>query len=176
MDLLDFEAEDLYFDETLDEEVKMLIAEAGQQYAEGSAELPLLRAYFLAPRSLTALVAVYRFYYYQHRLQDALIVADRALEISASQLGIPVDWHSLDQALIDLAGATSMTLLRFHLMSLKAAAYLKVRVGLALEGKAILEKLMELDGSNRLGAKELLEVVDRTLFPESTFPSIGQSA
>jgi hypothetical protein len=175
MDLLDFEAQDLYFDEMLDAEVSERLAEAARQYADGTAEQPLLRAYFLAPRSLTVLVAVYRFYYYQHRLRDALIVADRALEICAEQLGFPADWRNLDPALVDRAAGTSMTLVRFHLLSLKANAYLKLRLGFPTEGKAILQKLMELDSNNRLGARELLDVVNRTLFPDSTFPSLGQS-
>ena len=71
MDLLDFEAQGLYFDTKDAPEVEQMISTAAENYADGSAELPLLRAYFLAPTSLNVLVALNRFYYYQHRLEDA---------------------------------------------------------------------------------------------------------
>jgi len=71
MDLLDFEAQGLYFEEPDVAGVKEMIVTAAENYATGDAELPLLKAYFLAPQSLNVLVALNRFYYYQHRLEDA---------------------------------------------------------------------------------------------------------
>ena len=49
MDLLDFEAQGLYFDVPDAAGVKEMIAAAAENYATGEAELPLLKAYFLAP-------------------------------------------------------------------------------------------------------------------------------
>ena len=72
MDLLDFEAQGLYFEQDDVAGVKELLAQAAEEYSSGLAEMPLLRAYFLAPESLNVLVALNRFYYYQHRLEDAL--------------------------------------------------------------------------------------------------------
>ena len=48
MDLLDFEAQGLYFENKDTPEVENMIAIASENYASGEAELPLLRAYFLA--------------------------------------------------------------------------------------------------------------------------------
>ena len=159
MDLLDFAGENLYFEETLPSGVEDLIQQAGNDYGEGGAEQPLLEALRLAPESLTVLVALYRFYYYQHRLEDALGIAKRALAITAKRLGIPLEWQLLGEEHINVK-SPSMALLRFHLLSLKAEAYLLLRLGRKHEGRAILEKLLALDSNNRLGARQLLEVVE----------------
>lgn len=45
MDLLDFEAKDLYFQQEDSQEVQDLIKSASELYASGEAELPLLQAY-----------------------------------------------------------------------------------------------------------------------------------
>lgn len=159
MDLMDFEGENLYFEESLPAQVEDLLARAGGAYGEGGAERPLLEALRLAPESLNVLVAVYRFYYYQHRLEDALEIAGQALAITARRLDIPVDWKLLSEEQVKV-GPASMALLRFHLLSLKAQAYLLLRLGRKQEGKAILEKLLALDSNNRLGARQLLEVAE----------------
>jgi tetratricopeptide (TPR) repeat protein len=160
MDLMDFEGENLYFEENLPPEVDALIQRAGGLYGEGEAEKPLLEALKLAPASLTVLVAVYRFYYYQHRLAEAMETAGRALEITAARLRLPLDWKDLTPAHISQGGRAAIALLRFHLLSLKAIAYLLLRLGRQEEGRAILTKLLELDGNNRLGARQLLEVAE----------------
>ena len=129
-------------------------------YGDGEAEQPLNEALRLAPESLNVLVAVYRFYYYQHRLEDALNIAGLALAVTAHRLGIPGDWNLLTIQQIGEVGTVAMPLVRFHLLSLKAWAYLQLRLGRPAEAKAILTKLLELDTHNRLGAKQLLEVAE----------------
>ncbi len=160
MDLLDFEGQSLYFEESLAPGVSDLIRLAASRYAEGSAENPLREALSRAPDSLTVLVALYRFYYYQHRLNDALNIADRVLAKSARKLSFPLDWRMLSELHIGRAALHSMAMLRFYLLALKAVAYLKLRLGLHEEGKAILRKLTELDSQNRLGARQLLQVIE----------------
>jgi len=160
MDLMDFDGENLYFEESVSPEVEALIQTAGSLYGDGEAEQPLLEALRLAPDSLNVLVAAYRFYYYQHRLGDALGVVGQALPVTARRLGIPLDWKLLGAEHISQGGAASMALVRFHLLSLKAEAYLLLRLGRKDEGRAILTKLLELDSHNRLGAQQLLEVAD----------------
>lgn len=160
MDLLDFEGQDLYFDEALPEGVRELLAQASSEYAEGTAELPLLRAYLRAPDSLSVLVSLYRFYYYQHRLEDTDLIAQRSLEVSGKALGFPADWRELETEHLAMAGEESMGLARFYLLALKGAAWLKMRLNQPAEARAILEKLAALDTASRLGIKDLLELVD----------------
>ena len=160
MDLMDFEGEQLYFEESLPPEVETLLQQAGELYGDGEAEPLLVEALRLAPESLNVLVAAYRFYYYQHRLNDALNIAGLALAVTSRCLEIPADWNVLTSAHISQTGPATMALVRFHLLSLKAEAYLLLRLGRSAEGRAMLEKLLELDSHNRLGAKQLLEVAE----------------
>ena len=160
MDLMDFEGEQLYFEESLPPDVETLLQQAGELYGDGEAEPLLVEALRLAPESLNVLVAAYRFYYYQHRLNDALNIAGLALAVTSRRLDIPADWNLLTSAHLSQAGPAAMALVRFHLLSLKAEAYLLLRLGRSAEGRAMLEKLLELDSHNRLGAKQLLEVAE----------------
>src|SRR5574343_1821670 len=97
MDLLDFSDCKLYFEEPLPAEAERLIAQASSEYGEASAEYSLLRAHLLAPENLTVLVGLYRYYFYQHRLDDALVVAERAMQLSGNHLALPNDWQKLDE-------------------------------------------------------------------------------
>ena len=160
MDLLEFEGQDLYFDEPLDGIAERCLAEAAESYGEGEAELPLLRAYFSAPEHLTVLVGLYRFFYYQHRYEDALAVAARAMGVSGGRLGFPDNWRMLNTTDMGVGALKSMGLLRFYLLTLKAAGYLHLRLGDAEEGGAMLRKVIALDPHDRLGARALLEVVE----------------
>ena len=89
MDLQDFEGQDMYFNSALPPRVAELIEQAAALYGEGDAEKPLLRAFFLTPENLMVHVALYRFYYYQHRYSDALFIADKALAVTGRELGLP---------------------------------------------------------------------------------------
>jgi tetratricopeptide (TPR) repeat protein len=159
MDLHDFEGQGMYFDEPIPASVKALLDEAAQRYETGQAELPLLRAYFIAPRSLMVLVGLYRFYYYQHRLDDALVVAERALKVVGERLDLPRDWRALNEQFLGSAVLQSMGLARFYLLVLKGAGYLCLRRGRSAEGLEMLQKVAELDVADRLGAAALLRAI-----------------
>lgn len=158
MDLQDFECSSMYFNDPIDEEVKCLIQRASELYATEHAEKCLLQAYFLAPKNLAVLVALYRYYYYQHEYDNALIVADRAMHVAGDKLGLPDDWRNLNEAYLGCAAIVSMGLLRFYLLALKGAAYLSLRAGDISGGIERLEKLTELDPLDRLKVKFLLDM------------------
>ena len=99
------------------------------------------------------------YYFYQHRLEDALIVADRALDVAGRRLGFPAQWSKLHPEILGEAVLKSMGLLRFYLHVLKAAAYINLRLERFQTGKTMLEKLIELDSHDRMGGKALLDVV-----------------
>src|SRR5512137_972769 len=124
MDLLDFEAQGLYFEEPDVAGVKEMIATAAENYETGEAELPLLKAYFLAPQSLNVLVALNRFYYYQHRLEDALMATVKALAVIRPLIGFPEDWRDLQQSHLSDAPPVSLTQVRLYLFTLKAVGFL----------------------------------------------------
>ena len=159
MDLLDFDHADLYFDEPLALDVMQLIEAAADAYGTEQAEGLLLRANLLAPRNLIVLVALYRYYFYQHRLQDALLVAESALAVAGRRLEFPETWVYLREANVGAGVMRSMGLVRFYLMVLKAAGYLHLRLGHLDTGRSMLEKLVQLDSHDRIGGKALLELV-----------------
>lgn len=159
MDLLAFDETTLYFDEPVDAGVHQLIAAAGAAYGQPEAEAKLHAAYFLAPESLLVLVALYRYYFYQHRLETALTVAERALAVAGRRLGFPEQWQRLHPGYLGQGVLKSMGLLRFYLHVLKAAGYLKLRLGLIDEGRALIAKLIELDSHDRCGGRALLQML-----------------
>jgi len=175
MDLLDFSDCKLYFEDELPAEAERLIAQAASEYGKAGAELSLLRAHLLAPENLSVLVGIYRYYFYQHRLEDALVVAERAMQLSGRHLGLPTDWRLLDETRLGSAAANSFGLLRFYLLALKAASVVLLRLGQITESRARLIKLSSLDSRDQLGAGKLLEVVDEfqsTSEETSTLPEL----
>ncbi|HEY8036384.1 MAG TPA: hypothetical protein VIF37_12455 [Methylobacter sp.] len=159
MDLLDFEAQGLYFEQPDVAGVEELIATAAENYASGDAELSLLQAYFLAPASLNVLVALNRFYYYQHRLEEALAATTKALVVIRPTIAFPEDWHDLQTSHITDAPADLLTKIRMYLFTLKAVGFLNMRLENLDLSQAIFEKLVELDSKDRIGAQGLLELV-----------------
>ncbi|MEQ1620973.1 MAG: hypothetical protein ABL919_06175 [Methylococcales bacterium] len=159
MDLLDFEAQGLYFEEPEVDGVKEMIAMAAENYADGDAEQPLLKAYALAPESLNVLVALNRFYYYQHRLTDALAVTTKALSVIRPMVSFPENWRLLELAHITETPAELLTQVRLYLFTLKAIGFLNMRLENLDLSQAIFEKLVSLDSKDRIGAKGLLELV-----------------
>ncbi|MND86989.1 hypothetical protein D3C80_789750 [compost metagenome] len=116
------------------------------------------------------LVGLYRFYYYQHRYQDALHIALRVMAVVGPRLGLSADWRHIDQDALVVAAARGIGLLRFHLLALKGAGYLCLRLGRFEQGKAMLVKVVELDTDNRLGARLLLDVLAANNAEIVTFP------
>ena len=159
MDLLDFEAQGLYFEQPDVAGVEELIATAAENYAGGDAELSLLQAYFLAPESLNVLVALNRFYYYQHRLEEALTATTKALTVIRPTIAFPEDWQNLQTSHITDAPADLLTHIRMYLFTLKAVGFLNMRLKNLDLSQAIFEKLVELDSKDRIGAQGLLELV-----------------
>ncbi|BCK86992.1 hypothetical protein MIZ01_0762 [Sideroxyarcus emersonii] len=170
MDLLDFEQAELYFDEPLAPEIADLIVSAADKYGSEEAEGMLLRASFMAPQHLMVLVALYRYYFYQHRLEDALLVGESTMAVVGRRLEFPETWRYLNETSLGAGVMRSMGLVRFYLTVLKATGYINLRLGRFAVGRAMLEKLVELDGHDRMGGKALLEVLQQVLDDEGMVP------
>ena len=120
------------------------------------------------------LVGLYRYYFYQHRLEDALVVAERSMQLSGRHLGLPADWNQLDETRLGSAAANSFGLLRFYLLALKAASVVLLRLGQIPASRARLIKLAALDSRDQLGAAKLLEVVDEFQGPGDTAETLPE--
>lgn len=163
MDLLDFEPGELYYQKEDSLEVQELIKQAGESYSHGEAELPLLKAFLQAPDSLNVLIALNRFYYYQHRLAEALTTSQHALHLIANNLDFPDDWQLLNLESIKSTNKKLISWVRLYLFTLKSIGFLKMRMHDLDASKCIFEKLTLLDIEDRIGAKGLLEMVNRKI-------------
>ena len=163
VDLLEFDSEDLYFEEPLDDVARQCLDQASEHYGTDEAERALMRAYFLEPEHPMVLVALYRFYYYQHRLKESLLVAERVLRVIGKRLEFPEDWRDLTEMRLGSGVMISMTLIRFYMLALKGAGFLELRLGDYASAMQRLEKVVELDSKDRLGAKALVDVAREAL-------------
>lgn len=163
MDFLDFEAEELYFNELLSEEVGGYLDTAADNYGEPLAEQALLQANQLQPEHPIVMVALYRYFYYQHQLDKALDIAERVLSVFSHRLQLPANWRNLSTDDVEAVDKSGMTMLRFYLLALKGAGYLELRLGAYEPAIERLQKVADMDVKDRLGARALLDVARYSL-------------
>jgi tetratricopeptide (TPR) repeat protein len=134
---------------------------AGLAYHDDlEAERHLLDAAAAAPGHAAVLIGLYRFYFYKGRLREALAVARECLVKAAHDNGLSGDWRDVRRDDADF-GNFAAFLPRFFLFTLKGYGYLHMRLGNLAEGRAALNKLLELDPTDKLGARVLLGVLER---------------
>jgi tetratricopeptide (TPR) repeat protein len=134
---------------------------AAESYADcETAERYLRQAQQWAPDHAAVLIGFYRFYFYKGRLREALEIANRCLEKATRENEMPRDWRRA-RATDAVFDSYEEMLPRFFLFSLKGYAYLQMRLGAIAESRVAIEKLLELDPSDKIGAKVLLGVLDR---------------
>jgi len=144
----------------LPEAAERRLRRAASSYRDGDvAEAHLRQAQAAAPGHPAVLIGLYRFYFYKNRLAEALEIARQCLDRAAADNGLAADWRAVsprDAAFGDFEAVVP----RFYLFALKGYAYLNMRLGEIAEGRAAVEKLLELDPSDKVGAKVLLGVLD----------------
>lgn len=137
------------------------LALAGSAYCQDSiAERHLAEASRIAPDHLAVLVGQYRYLFYKGRLAEALAQLRVCMAAAAEQGSLPADWRTArasDAAFGDFGALWA----RFYMFALKAYGYIHLRLGLQEEGRHALQKVMELDPTDKVGAKVLLDVLDR---------------
>jgi tetratricopeptide (TPR) repeat protein len=134
---------------------------AGLSYhLDDVAERHLRQAQALAPDHAAVLIGLYRFYFYKGRLGEALAVARLCLAKAARDNALAADGR-LEAAGDAQFGCWDEILPRFFLFTLKGYGYLQMRLGNLDEGRAAVVKLLELDPSDKIGARVLLEVAQR---------------
>jgi hypothetical protein len=135
---------------------------AGIAYqSDEEAERHLFRARALAPDHPAVLIGFYRFYFYKSRPEDALVIARLCLLNAARDNALDPDWRRVAVEHADF-GSYDALLPRFYLFTLKAYAYLKLRLGHLEEGRDAALKTVALDPTDKVGAKVLLDVLERS--------------
>ncbi|KAF2992347.1 hypothetical protein OGR47_10870 [Methylocystis sp. MJC1] len=147
--------------EGLPEEVERLLHAAALSYDQDDvAHKYLMEARALAPTHPATLIGLYRFYFYKGRLRECLGVAESCLTRAAIDNSLPLNWRHVtpqDAAFGDFDAIAP----RFFMFSLKGYAYLSMRLGDFEESAAAIDKLLELDPADKIGAKVLLGVLER---------------
>jgi tetratricopeptide (TPR) repeat protein len=162
VDLLSFDAEPLYFDNPPSEKVVQLLQQAAENYSDGKAEADLQQAYQLASEDLMVLVALFRYYFYQHRFPEALDIIQKTRDVVRQKLGLPDDWRTLSETQLIDGHEHNVVMVRFYLLCLKGEAYLYARQGEVEKGIPLLEKVAALDSKDYLGTAALLAVVRKS--------------
>jgi hypothetical protein len=120
------------------------------------AEFLLCTAQALAPECLPVYFALYKFYFYKRMLPQAEEVALHALEIAARQGGFSPDWARLDVHSTDWRRVDAPQ--HFYLFTLKALAFIRLRLGRSEDSHALLAKLQELDPLDTVGASVIRDL------------------
>lgn len=137
--------------------IAALMEQAAGLYEEPLQALALLEmARSQAPRHPGPLIALYRFHFYGHRLEQARAVGEDALTIARMALGttfgdVPPDE---DATRHDAA-------VRFYLFVTKGLAYLNLRLGELDEARVLLRALRHLDPKDIVGGGLLSHVLAR---------------
>jgi hypothetical protein len=121
------------------------------------AEQLLWRAQAQDPDCLYVYYALYKFYFSKRRLADAERSACQALEAAARLGRFPASWAGLTAECADWSAAGSPPY--FYLFSLKALAFIRLRMGRTADSRRLLDKLHELDPHDRVGGSVIRDLI-----------------
>lgn len=142
---------------------KLLQAAVAANHADKpQAEQLFKQAQQLDSACLQSYFALYKFYFYQGRLQEAEREVIAGLEEAARQGGFPSDFRRLAQQ----PGKWNMyanDITLFYLYTLKALAFIKLRLQQEVEARVILALLEELDPEDRCGASVIMSLAEALL-------------
>ena len=137
------------------------LALAGQHYsADGLAEHHLNEARKQAPDHFAVLIGFYRYYFYKGRLSEALAISHICMAKAAREKNFSTDWRAVQASDADF-GDYGDVIARFFMFCLKGYAYLNLRLGDMAEGRAAIDKLLQLDARDRINARLLFDILER---------------
>lgn len=137
------------------------LALAGQHYsADGLAEHHLSEARKFAPDHFAVLIGFYRYYFYKGRLREALDISNICMAKAAREKNFSTDWRAVEKGDASF-GDYDDVIARFFMFCLKGYAYLNLRLGDMAEGRAAIDKLLQLDATDRINARLLFDILER---------------
>jgi hypothetical protein len=154
-----FIEERVLFSPNIPMEVNKLLqaAVAASSVDQNQAETLFLQAQALDSHCLQTYFALYKFYFFQKRLDDAERIVLAGLEESAKQGGFPSDYRRLVGNLQKWnLYANESTL--FYLYTLKALAFIKLRLGFTMDAQLVLSHLQQLDPEDLSGASVIMDL------------------
>jgi tetratricopeptide (TPR) repeat protein len=137
------------------------LSQAGDNYASDRvAEDYLSQAQELAPDHFAVLIGFYRYYFYKGRLQEALAISKICMAKAAREKNFATDWRAVQKEDAQF-GDYDDVIARFFMFCLKGYAYLLLRLGDFAEGRAAIEKLLQLDTTDKINARLLIDILER---------------
>ena len=121
-----------------------------------TAESLLWQAQKLDPDQLEVYVALYKFYFYKNRIEEAEAVVLQALKQSAELGGFDADWNILAPSSTNWYSIENPQ--RLYLYALKALSFIRLRQSDVEGAESILTKLRELDPTDQVGGSVLQEL------------------
>ena len=125
------------------------------------AELILLQARDAAPQCLSVYFSLYKFYFYKQKLAQAEQTVLDSLQVAAELGEFTNDLETLTPTAAPWADVTHPA--HFYLFSLKALAFIRLRLKRADESKQLLDKLAELDPQDQVGGSVIRELLQRSV-------------
>lgn len=154
-----FPKERILFGRNIPAPVNALLQQAVNAYGDTErAEDLLWQAQRMDPAQLEVYIALYKFYFYQYRLDEAESVAREALRRAAEAGGFAADWNALGLDSTDWTRSEGPE--RIYLYSLKALGFIRLRQLDFEGGEAILARLAALDPDDQVGGSVLLELAE----------------
>jgi len=154
-----FVEERVMFSPNIPAEVNNLLqaAVAASSVNQSRAEQLFLQAHALDSRCLQTYFALYKFYFFQKRLVDAERIVLAGLEEAAKQGGFPNDYRDLVQSRPKWNLYADDSAL-FYLYTLKALAFIKLRLGFTADAQLVLSHLQQLDPKDLSGASVIMDL------------------
>ena len=154
-----FIEERVLFNQNIPTEVNNLLQAAvtASSIDHAEAENLFIQAQTLDSHCLQTYFALYKFYFFQKRLVDAERIVLAGLEESAKQGGFPNDYRRLVQNLQKWNLYANETTL-FYLYTLKALAFIKLRLGFTEDAQLVLAHLQQLDPEDLSGASVIMDL------------------
>ncbi len=126
-----------------------------------SSETALLKALALAPQDFDVRLGAYRFYFYNHRFDEALIHCEELIAHAARRLNIAADWRLVvpgDAPFAEIDFAPGL-----FLQILIAWGYCQLRLGRTMLAREALAHAVWLDPADRFGAAAVVGHIDARL-------------
>lgn len=157
MSVLAFHEDRVMFGVNIPSDINACLQKAVASYGDPElAESLLWQAQQMDPNQLEVYVALYKFYFYKNRVDEAEAVVIQALNQSAQLGSFHSDWNQLTPESTDWYSIENPQ--RLYLYALKALSFIRLRQSDVVGAENILQKLRELDPTDQVGGSVLQQM------------------
>ncbi len=141
-------------------EIKQLLFQASENWEyTGLAEKYIREALFKAGNNLDVLVGAYRFFFYKHKPEIALSIAQKVINTITTQEDLPQEWSELKPVLLRRKQEPDI---RLYLNAYAATGLILAQLGRLEEAKDISQQVKQINDSREFCATTVFEVLTKT--------------